>query len=435
MCFRQKLLATTTLFLLTPLAALAADASNISQRGDAVTLAELNRLMRGQVNATARIALTPENAEPLQAIQGIESTAGGRVPNYLRVFSTLPNAVQPLAHLFKTVLYSGAVDPETKMAMGLRIAQIYRSPYPAAHLQRFLRGTERGRAVLRSIETGAADSLKPSQRLALRYAENLTRDVHGVSDEDFREVRGSFNDAQIVELTLTVCFFNHFTRFAEALNLPVEPWALDSEFTAPPVSYSTPAARVGLISNEQMEWAAATIASRSEASAQRSGLGLGVANSMRAMNLSPQIAQAWRSFGFGRGDGVVSREIKLHVSFAVSMANGCRYCTLHQVQGLRRLNVSPTKLMQMRKDDSALTPRELSAVEFARKLTRDPAAVSDADYSKLRNEFGEQGSLELVLQTCAFAFMNRFTDGLHLPSEDEAIRTYREVYGGDWAAE
>jgi hypothetical protein len=25
--------------------------------------------------------------------------------------------------------------------------------------------------------------------------------------------------------------------------------------------------------------------------------------------------------------------------------------------------------------------------------------------------------------------MNRFTDGLRLPSEDEAIKTYREVYG------
>jgi hypothetical protein len=28
---------------------------------------------------------------------------------------------------------------------------------------------------------------------------------------------------------------------------------------------------------------------------------------------------------------------KIQVSFAVSMANGCRYCTMHQVVGLRRL--------------------------------------------------------------------------------------------------
>ena len=30
--------------------------------------------------------------------------------------------------------------------------------------------------------------------------------------------------------------------------------------------------------------------------------------------------------------------------------------------------------------------------------------------------------------------MNRFTDGLRLPSEDEAIKVYRETYGGDFTA-
>jgi hypothetical protein len=28
--------------------------------------------------------------------------------------------------------------------------------------------------------------------------------------------------------------------------------------------------------------------------------------------------------------------------------------------------------------------------------------------------------------------MNRFTDNLGLPSEDEAVKTYREVYGTDF---
>ena len=37
-----------------------------------------------------------------------------------------------------------------------------------------------------------------------------------------------------------------------------------------------------------------------------------------------------------------------------------------------------------------------------------------------------------MLQTCTFAFMNRFTDGLQLPSEDEAIRVYQETYGATW---
>jgi len=38
----------------------------------------------------------------------------------------------------------------------------------------------------------------------------------------------------------------------------------------------------------------------------------------------------------------------------------------------------------------------------------------------------------VLLQTCNFAFMNRFTDGLQLPSEDEAIKVYLETYGAAW---
>ena len=121
-------------------------------------------------------------------------------------------------------------------------------------------------------------------------------------------------------------------------------------------------------------------------------------------------------------------ETQLQVSFAVSLANGCRYCTLHQVLGLRKLGVSMNKLMEMKKDDDALTPQERVAVLFARKLASDPSSMTDADYQALRAAFGEQGALDVLMQTCNFAGFNRFTDGLRLPSEDAAVQNYREVY-------
>ena len=142
---------------------------------------------------------------------------------------------------------------------------------------------------------------------------------------------------------------------------------------------------------------------------------------------------AWRAFGAAAQEYTsVSREIKLQVSFAVSTSNGCRYCTLHQVLGLRRLGVNPAKLMAMEKGDSALTPTELEAVLYARKLTATPAGTTDADYKKLREVFTDPGALEVLMQTCNFAFMNRFTDGLRLPSEDEAVNVYLETYGKAW---
>jgi len=193
--------------------------------------------------------------------------------------------------------------------------------------------------------------------------------------------------------------------------------------------------RVALLADDEIKAAAAALAQATDPAGPqaRNGWGIGMANSQRAMLRVPAIQAAWRAFGTAfRDKATVSRDIQLQISFAVSTANECRYCTLHQVLGLRRLGVDPVKLQAMRKDDSMLTPRELVAVKFARKLTDRPSGINDEDFAAVKKEFGENGALEVLLQTCNFAFMNRFTDGLQLPSEDEAIKVYQETYGATW---
>ncbi|MEO8659894.1 MAG: carboxymuconolactone decarboxylase family protein [Bryobacteraceae bacterium] len=353
------------------------------------------------------------------------SEAAGQTPNFVRALQLTPKAAQPMANLFQAIVYQGAIQPEVKLGMALRIAQIYDSGYLALHAERLLRASESGRKLLPLLDASSL-STASAESVAVMYVDKLTRDVHGVSDEDFRHVRAFFNDSQVVELTTTTCYFNYLVRFAAALRLPTESWALEPAGAAES-GVQTPIARVSLISDEQM---AAVDARVKQMQANPNGWNIGFANSMRSMLLSPAAANAWMNYGNAtREYASVDRTLKLHISFAVSMANGCRYCTLHQVLGLRRQGVDPTKLMAMKKDDGQLTPRELTAVEFARKLTAKPSSVTDADYAKLKAEFGEQGALEVVQQTCNFAFMNRFTDGLRLPSEDEAIRVYQETYG------
>ena len=160
-------------------------------------------------------------------------------------------------------------------------------------------------------------------------------------------MRALYNDSQIVELTLVACLFNYFTRFTEALNLPVEQWALE----APPVSDSKwqhAPARVSLVSDAEI----ALIDEWTDAAKKTPGfLGAGVtANSLRVMMQAPALAAAFRDYFMAEfGKLTISRETRLQVSFAVSMANGCRYCTLHQVLGLKSLGVDPAKLLAMQK--------------------------------------------------------------------------------------
>ncbi len=209
-----------------------------------------------------------------------------------------------------------------------------------------------------------------------------------------------FNDSEIVELTMTVAFFNFFTRYTEALNLPVESWAVEGAMVWPDRPASHPVKpRVALLADDEIKAAAAALAQATDPAGPqaRNGWGIGMANSQRAMLRVPGIAAAWRAFGTGfRDKASIPRDIQLQISFAVSTANECRYCTLHQVLGLRRLGVDPVKLQAMRKDDSALTPRELAAVKFARKLTDRPSGINDEDYAAVKKEFGEVGALEVA---------------------------------------
>jgi len=400
-------------------------ASFAQSKESLTSLDVLNQLAKQKLNAQPNVPLADEKAD---LCNGADVLEAGKIPNYVRALALLPNAAKPLATAFKSYLYEGTIAPETKMAMGLRIAQIYGSPYPAVHLQRLLRASDKGQKLLACLKANDLASLSASEQAAVRYAELLTRDIHGVSDAEFQKTRGPFNDSQVVELTMTTAFFNYFLRYCEGANLPLEKWAIEEPVAkVAPAEFKLPPARVALVSDDEMN---AVVETLNAAKTPTNNWNIGIANSQRAFMLVPDINRAWRAYtGASRAYESVSREIKLHVSFAISMANGCRYCTLHQVLGLRRLGVDPAKLMAMAKDDSALTPRELTAVRFARKITREPAKLTKEDYAALVAEFKEQGALEVLLQCGNFAYMNRFTDGLRLPSEDEAIKVYRETYG------
>lgn len=365
-----------------------------------------------RVPLAATVALAP--ADTLET--------DGRTPDYLRALATThPDAAPALARMFRTTVFGGTLPPRLKLAMGIQIAETCGARYAAAHLRRL------EKALPAEEKSGEGET----SRLALRYAADLTRDIHGVSDADFRTLRGRFNDAQVVELTLTTCFFNYFARLTAGLGLAPESWLATTAPNPPrPVENPYHAARVTLLTDTEM-----TSATALAESSKTSGLGIGVANSRRAMIRVPDIANAWFDYWQAvRKSETVPRSTLLQVSLAVSTLNGCRYCVLHQVVGLRRQGVEVSKLLALKKEDSALTPDEKAAVDFARKLTKSPGTVTDADWKTLSAQFPGRAASDVLLQTCAFAFMNRFTDGLRLPSEDEAIHIYREVYGGDYPA-
>jgi alkylhydroperoxidase family enzyme len=63
----------------------------------------------------------------------------------------------------------------------------------------------------------------PAEHAAIRLAERLTTDPHGVDEEVWAELREHFDEGQIVELVAVTGLFNYFNRFNDALHVEVTP--------------------------------------------------------------------------------------------------------------------------------------------------------------------------------------------------------------------
>jgi len=62
--------------------------------------------------------------------------------------------------------------------------------------------------------------LPEGERICLQYAEKVTRDPNGISDDEFTQLRRHFSEAQIVEITAVIGLFNFLNRFLDALRIP-----------------------------------------------------------------------------------------------------------------------------------------------------------------------------------------------------------------------
>jgi len=360
-------------------------------------------------------------AQSLTGINADVLETQGRIPAFiLAAANANPDSAASLAKLVRTVLFGGTLPSTVKLAMAVQTAKQLGSPYAIAHFQR--------------LAASAGTSTDARTSAALAYARNLTADAHGIKDPQFMAARQQFNDAQIIELTMVVCFLNFFVRLVQGLGVQPEAWLKTTKPSVPaPVTNHLTAARVALASDDELS-AGQAILERWAPGAPGNSLGVGIPNSVRAMVHVPDIYQAWSGKQQPPRPNSVPRSTLLQVSLAVSKLNGCRYCVLHQISGLRRQGVDVAKLVALEKSDAALSPDERAAVVFARKLTSNPAGITEADRAALAVHFPGTLAYDVLYQVCRFAFMNRFTDTLRLPSEDEAVNVYKETFGKSYTS-
>jgi uncharacterized peroxidase-related enzyme len=98
-----------------------------------------------------------------------------------------------------------------------------------------------------------------------------------------------------------------------------------------------------------------------------------------------------------------------------SRINGCAYCASVHAKRFTELTKTPEVMQRIQQDgaQAPLEPRHKAIVEYAAKLTRDPAAITPADAAPLRAQgLSDLAILDLTHAVAMFAWANRLMQTL-----------------------
>jgi uncharacterized peroxidase-related enzyme len=148
---------------------------------------------------------------------------------------------------------------------------------------------------------------------------------------------------------------------------------------------------------------------------------------VRALAVRPDVAAAQGQLRDSLiGSSSLGRRRADLIALAVSGINDCEYCgTAHAGMMIERGEMSREEAAVAFKDWRALElgEEDVAMLEFAEKLTFQPAEVEAADIEALRAAgFEDRGIYEIVLLAAYRNFINRVNDGLGVSTEKLRVR-------------
>ena len=142
-----------------------------------------------------------------------------------------------------------------------------------------------------------------------------------------------------------------------------------------------------------------------------------VPNVLRLYALRPSHLLAWNAHydELMKGDSGLSKAEREMVAVVVSIANDCPYCIAALSAALRKLMKDADLADQIAADHRAatLSERTEAALDYAVKLTREPATMTEADVQRLRDTgWSDEDVMDIAEVTAMFNMSNRMASGL-----------------------
>jgi alkylhydroperoxidase family enzyme len=347
----------------------------------------------------AGVALAP--GQPLYPL----ARALGQAPQIARAEQALSVAMSG----------GGTVPSGLVVALGYQTAKELNSDFWTRRLRRLASEVADGSAILSALDRRSLAE-GTSTTAALQLGRALALSPQGPGAATFRTARQHFTDAQLTEITAVVAYYSYAIRLAQALG--------------PQESADDPLPKLG-------EPILSTARLSTPGPDQLSFLSELRANASPVFRLLFYVPQKGRSLL--RLDAAVtssassdSRMPRLLAAFTSAHVNSCRYATTSAVHALLAAGVPAKKIAGAVESDRVYSASEAAVVAFARKVTIQPEAVTPADLRALEKTVGKRVAFDVLMASAWSALWQRLSDGIHLPPNPAAQRSYREVFGQEF---
>jgi alkylhydroperoxidase family enzyme len=463
---RSKILLMLVLLLPAASAALAGD----EPAPVPVTRPEIKQVLEGSKHSRPRLPLPPLTEEERQRVEQVRAgqdrgvfggiVNNGRMRNYYLApelrseFTSRAGNSAGRGNDPKAAVRAGASDPSMPLDPTFRvmffwlIARLNNCYYCLGHQEVKLKSAGVSDDQLAALDTDWS-AFTPAERAAFAFVRKLGRKPQEIGEEDTDALRKHYNDREILDIIVSTGGFASMTRWTGGLMIPQEehrvyltptsePYRDRRSVVAPLDASASGTARVcpaAAANRPPLESRGEVEAKLSACRSRSPRLPLVAEDKARALlpadwptGALPQWVRLLANFPeagktrilslhAARDKGSLDRTLRAQIAWIAARQDRAWYALGHARQRLRELGQSDDAIFALDGPHDGFGEGRRAVFTLARKLTVDPALVTDADVAAVRKHFSDRETAEVVYFVTVAAFFDRVTEACGLQLE------------------